>query len=888
MKNPLLLSTIGLSTLLFSCSPKKQIQETVSAPVEVTETKVEEKAPIVRAHYNPSETRKTDILHTVLHVSFDWTNRQMEGKAIITAKPYFYATDSLILDAKAMDIHSVTIEGNSSKVAFINDGAFLKIKLPKKYTNKEEYKVVIEYTANPEKVTQEGSSAISDAKGLYFINHDGADPNKHQEIWTQGETEASSVWFPTIDNPVEKTTHEIYMTVQDKFQTLSNGYLADSKPAKTGYRTDHWVMDKPHSTYLFMMTVGEFSIVKDSWTRKDGTKMDVNYYVEKKYEEHAKAIFGETPRMLGYFSDLLGVEYPWAKYSQVVVRDYVSGAMENTSATIHGDFLYQTKREIIDGGNESIIAHELFHHWFGDLVTCESWANLPLNESFANYSQYLWDEYKYGKEEADMNAYSEMEGYFLSAQQGGHVDMIRYDYENKEDMFDGHSYNKGGRILNMLRTYVGDEAFFAALKEYLTANAYQNTEIAHLRMAFEKVTGEDLNWFFNQWFLESGHPIVRFEQNYNEVTKELELTIIQKQDFEKWPLYRLPIMVDIYTSKGVQRELVWADEEEEKIIFKSIEEAPLLVNTDATKTLLAKKVDKKSIEQWIYQLNNAPLWLDKEEALAKIGNSSEENAIKAVMKALDHPFWNVKTMAMAKLNKAIEVYPTEVKSKLVTIATYGKHPKERADAVKYLSKYFKEDKGLVPIYEKATEDQSYDVLGNAIKALAMLDSKKGMELAKANENIESAKINNIIAEIYAENGTPAEHEFFKKNITELSAMNKYGFLQNYNAYLMNQDNKEIAKAIPIYKDIAQNEGMWFIKLSGYQLLMGLQNHYDSEASSLNTKMASLETEGDTVKVAETETEVNFCKTKVTELTSIINDLKANETDSNVKKYLGIK
>ncbi len=885
MKNSLLLSTIGLSTLLLSCSPKKQIQETTSIPIENVEV---EKEPVERTHYNPSETRKTDILHTVLHVSFDWMNQQMNGKAIITAKPYFYATDSLILDAKAMDVHSVSIEGDSSKVNFKNDGAFLRIKLPKKYTSKEEYKVVIEYTANPEKVSQEGSSAITDAKGLYFINHDGSNPNKHQEIWTQGETEASSVWFPTIDNPIEKTTHEIYMTVQDKFQTLSNGYLADSKGLEGGLRIDHWVMDKPHSTYLFMMTVGEFSIVSDKWVRKDGTEMEVNYYVEKEYEKHAKAIFGETPRMIAHFSELLGVEYPWAKYSQVVVRDYVSGAMENTTATIHGDFLYQTKREIIDGGNESIIAHELFHHWFGDLVTCESWANLPLNESFANYSQFLWDEHKYGKMEADMNAYSEMEGYFLSAQQGGHVDMIRYDYENKEDMFDGHSYNKGGRILHMLRTYVGDEAFFAALKEYLSTNAYQNTEIAHLRLSFEKVIGEDLNWFFNQWFLASGHPIVRFEQNYNAVTKELEVTITQNQDFEKWPLYKLPIMVDIYTSKGVQRELVWADEEVEKTIFKGIEEAPSLVNIDATKTLLAKKVDKKSTEQWIYQLNEAPLWLDKKEALAKIGNSSDDKAIKAVMKALDHPFWDVKTMAMAKLKKAIEVYPTEVKKKLISIAEYGKHPKERAAAIKYLSKYFKEDQSLVSTYEKGTKDQSYNVLGNSIKALSKIDTKKGMELAKANENVESAKINNIIAEIYAENGTPAEHDFFKKNITELSSMNKYGFLQSYNTYLMNQDNKEIAKGIPVYKEIAENESMWFVKLSGYQLLYGLQSYYDSEASSLTTKIASLEEEGNTMKAAEIEKKVNFCKSKEAELTKIINTLKENETDSNVKKYLGMK
>ena len=886
MKNSILIPILGLGALVSSCSPKKQIQKLEPTPV-VTEAKVEEEEPVVRAHYNPSETKKSDILHTELHVSFDWINRQMNGKAILTVKPYFYETDSLILDAKAMDVHSVILNSSNEKLIYSNDGAFLKIKLPKSYTRKEQYKVTINYTANPEKVTQTGSSAISDAKGLYFINHDGKDPKKHQEIWTQGETEASSVWFPTIDDPTEKTTHEIYITVQDKFKTLSNGYLADSK--KDGAkRTDHWVMDKPHSTYLFMMTVGEFSVVKDTWKRKDGSEMEVNYYVEKKYEPHARAIFGETPKMIEHFSNLLGVEYPWAKYSQVVVREYVSGAMENTSATIHGDFLYQTKREIIDGGNESIIAHELFHHWFGDLVTCESWANLPLNESFANYSQFLWDEHKYGKMEADMNSFGEMEGYFLSAQQGGHVDMIRYDYENKEDMFDGHSYNKGGRILNMLRTYVGDEAFFESLKVYLTDNAYKNTEIADLRQAFEQVTGEDLNWFFNQWFLASGHPIVRFEQSYDATKEELTIKIVQKQNMDKWPLYKLPITVDIYSEKGVRRELVWADEVEENVVIKNVVGQPLLVNIDATKTLLAKKVDKKTTEQWIYQLNHAPLWLDKKEALAKIGNSSNEEAILAVLNALDHPFWNVKKMAMQKLKKAVEAHPNAVKLKLGNIAANGSHPKERAAAIKYLSKYFGEDKSLDVLYEKMTKDSSYNVLGSAIEALSKSNPSKGMSLAKEFEQVESAKVNQIVAGIYADNGTEKENDFFVNNISELSSMNKYGFLQSYNSYLDNQNNKTKAKSVKVFEDIAKNESMWFVKLSGYQSLMKLQNGFEKEQKTITTKIASLELNNDTMKIAEQEKELNFCITQAKKIKGIVTRLKAAETDSNVKKYLGIR
>ena len=184
-------------------------------------------------------------------------------------------------------------------------------------------------------------------------------------------------------------TQEIKITVGSRYVTLSNGLLLSSKPNGDGTRTDYWKQTLPHAPYLAMMAIGEFAVVKDKWKG-----IDVDYYVEPAYEPHAKAIFGETPAMLDYYSDVLKLPYAWEKYSQVVVRDYVSGDMENTTATIHGEFLHRTDRELLDGDNERIIAHELFHHWFGDLVTCESWSNLPLNESFATYGEYMWLEHR--------------------------------------------------------------------------------------------------------------------------------------------------------------------------------------------------------------------------------------------------------------------------------------------------------------------------------------------------------------------------------------------------------------------------------------------------------------------------------------------------------------
>ena len=882
IQNGIVLIFSGL--LAISCTPKKQIQETSSVENIIEEG---EKELAMRKHYNPSEKRVNDLLHTKLKVNFDWENQQLKGEAYLTLKPYFYATDSLTLDAKAMDIHSVRQnDGKSMELAYTYDGQFLRIVLPKEYNRTEQYNIYIKYTAKPEEVKQEGSSAISDAKGLYFINHDGADKNKHMEIWTQGETEASSAWFPTIDSPNEKTTEEISITVQDKYTTLSNGLLIESTQNENGTRTDYWKMDQPHSPYLFMMAVGEFAIVKDTWNKKDSSEIEVSYYVEKKFEPHARAIFGKTPKMIEHFSELLGVEYPWAKYSQVVVRDYVSGAMENTSATIHGEFLYQTKREIIDGGNESIIAHELFHHWFGDLVTCESWSNLPLNESFANYSQFLWDDFEHGRMEADMNAYGEMEGYFMSAQQGGHVDMIRFDYKSKEDMFDGHSYNKGGRILNMLRSYVGDAAFFASLKLYLTENAHKSAEIHDLRLAFEETTGEDLNWFFNQWFLSSGHPVLKYEQEYNAETKKLTVSITQKQDTEKWPVYKLPIYIDIYVGGKPRREMVWVENVENTFEFNASSQ-PNLVNIDAKKVLLAKKTDKKSLEQSVYQLNHAGLWLDKKEAIDKCGKSSDPAAIEAIINALNQPFWNIKTMAMGKIKKAVQAKPEVVKNKLKTLAIEDNNPKVRAKAIKTLMKYFSNDKSLISAYEIGLKDSSYRVMGTALAGVTSIDPEKGLMMARAMEGAESASVNNAIAAIYAKSGDLKEHAFFLKTVSELNGMNKLGFLQKYNEYVLRMPNEEIDKAIVVYKNIVETESIWFVKLSGYNLLASVQNFYSRRAMEISTEIESAQVDGKSEQVPELEKQMNICKIQDTKVASLLSELKAIEKDPNVKKYLGM-
>jgi aminopeptidase N len=361
-----------------------------------------------------------------------------------------------------MEIKEVAIVkgANKTQLKYQYDGLQLFIKLDKMYKGAEKYTIFIDYISKPDELKVEGSAAITDAKGLYFINPLGEDKEKPIQIWTQGETEANSVWMPTIDKPNQKSTEEIYMTVPTKYVTLSNGKLMSQKKNTNGTRTDYWKMDLPHAPYLFFMGVGDFAIIKDYYKGKE-----VNYYVEKKEAPFAKEVFGNTPAMIQFFSTKLGVEYPWVKYSQIVGRDYVSGAMENTTATLHQESAYQNSRQLKDGNIwEETIAHELFHHWFGDLVTAESWSNLTLNESFANYSEYLWDEFKYGKDSADEHNLDNLIGYLQSGSEN--KDLVRFKYSDKEDMFDGVSYNKGGRILHMLRNYVGEDAFFKSLNTH--------------------------------------------------------------------------------------------------------------------------------------------------------------------------------------------------------------------------------------------------------------------------------------------------------------------------------------------------------------------------------------------------------------------------------------
>jgi aminopeptidase N len=603
------------------------------------------------------------------------------------------------------------------------------------------------------------------------------------------------VWFPTIDSPNSKTTQDIYITVDEKLTTLSNGLLVDTKKNSDGTKTDHWKMEEPHAPYLAMMGIGGFKKVVDaSWNGKE-----ISYYVEKEYEPHAKGIFGDTKEMIEFYSTRLGVPYAWPKYAQIAVRDYVSGAMENTSATLHGDFaVYQTTREMIDGKKgEDIIAHELFHQWFGDLVTCESWSNLPLNESFATYGEYLWEEYKHGRDAADQHHTGSRQGYMMS---GKEVNLVRFNYDEREDMFDAFSYNKGGQVLHMLRKAVGDDAFFASLKNYLETNKFKSAEIHNLRLAFEEVTGEDMNWFFNQWFLSKGRPKLTVAQKYNAASGSVELSVEQKQDLKKNPLYKLPVDIDIYVNGKAEGTRIWITDVKQTFNLKTSGQ-PQLVNFDAERQLLSDLEYSKTKEEYIFQYKNAPLYNDRQEALEKLEDKIGDADVFALFKeaAQNDKFKGTRNYAIGKLSAAPADKSPEVKATLANIYNGDKNTRVRAKALSTLNKKFAKDADVMELNNKALSEASYAICGEALEAIAKNDPKQGMEKAKAFETETGKDVIFPIADLYSNHGTEAQIPFFQNNLKYMTGFEIAGYVGMYSKLGKRLTNP--ADAMVVVKDL---------------------------------------------------------------------------------------
>jgi aminopeptidase N len=528
--------------------------------------------------------------------------------------------------------------------------------------------------------------------------------------------------------------------------------------------------------------------------------------------------------------------------------------MENTTAVIFGEFMHGTDRELIDvETNEKIVAHEMFHHWFGDYVTTESWSNLTLNEGFANYSEYLWLEKKHGRDAADEHMMNERSGYFGSAQRGVH-ELIWYDFEDKEQMFDAHSYNKGGSVLHMLRDYLGDDAFFAGLEKYLTDNQYTAVEVDELRMAFEDLTGQDLNWFFDQWFLMAGHPSLKLSTDYAD--GKIMLTVEQTQDTDNNVpgVFRLPTKVAIFTNGSTTPKMVdiVIDERKQTFTFAS-NVKPDVVILDPKHTLLAQFNYTKTTKELAAQFKGAPSLIDRMLVLQRLGNK-DDSALKneVVSIALNDPFYSVRERA---LDMIMESPDASQLADIRRLAKFDPHSRVRSTAIQLLTA--NEDSQLKTISEIALDAKAYGVVAAGLKGLVVADPAAAAASATKLEMLNNPSINSALAGIYAEAGDPAKLPFFEK---QMATADGYGALDLMDGYRL-----LLAKATPAQM------------AAGLEKLVTLGKDQDQ---SLFRRLAATKAINDMREDAKAEGKTDV----VTKLGTIISAIKAVETDDNLTRF----
>lgn len=816
---------------------KESVQEV--APLEVSVDSVADKPLVTKKeealeNYKGAAKRDFDILDTELDLSFDYQRQAVLGKAKLTLKPYFLPKMQLKLDARDFEIEEIYLvhPADSSSVPYEYDEKKITINFSEALTREDTFKIAVNYTAFPERNVVAGSDAITDTKGLYFIDPLDTIPGKPTMIWTQGETEHNSKWFPTIDSPNEKFTQTFRLTVPDTLVTVSNGELIKQEPMGDGLRMDTWQMKLPHSPYLAAIAIGDFDKVEDRWGA-----VPLGYYVERGYGKGAAKVFENTPEMMGFFSDLLDYKYPWPKYDQVVVSDFVSGAMENTTASIFTGDMRLTAREAIDSEWDYIIAHELFHQWFGDYVTVESWANLTLNEAFANYSEFLWNEYKYGPDEAKLKLVAEFESYFREAETGAHH-LIRFQYDNAEELFDAHSYSKGGAILHMLREYLGKDVFYAGLNHYLKRHALGNVEVHDLRMSFEAASGEDLNWFFNQWFLDKGHPQLALEVDYS-TPGNIKLSVRQRQDLSENPLYRLPIEVSWYVGGERKTKQLMLDKAAQEFALENGVPVDQLF-IDEERNLLAKKFLKQTPQQMVQQFKTSKFGIARYEALDSLSAWGSVEELRSILPlALEDDFWAIRESALAMIQGQPEMLKSNpsLEGKVYSIAEIDPRNSVRAGALDALSVAMPEKYQFA--FREMVQDSSYLVAGSAL--MGVVDYNEGIDQAFIEEFEPDNNFRIIVpvADYYIKNSVPGKGKWFLEKSGWLSGEGLYYFMGYFSEYFSLLPGEGKREATLFLLDRMKNSTANYLKIGAFQSLLGFAD--DEEIMSAVVRVMKEET-----------------------------------------------
>lgn len=590
----------------------------------------------VKGEPNYAPDRPFDTLHTKLELTLDQDKGEVNGRATITLRPFAAGIREVEFQAARMSFSRVAVKRGrrfEDVPLFKTYEDHIHITLARAYKEGETMTLQLDYACRPR-------------TGLHFIRKDENYPDNPQQVWSQGQDTDSHHWFPCFDHPSEKMTTEVILTVHADQIAISNGRLVSVKVNKrVKTKTYHYSHDHPHPPYLVSVVAGDYEEICDSYKN-----CSVRYYVYSHRTDDASALFGKTPKMIEHFSKLFHYDFPYPKYDQVIVSEFLFGAMENTTATTVSDRALLDAQTGKDASNEDLIAHELAHQWWGDIVTCKDWSHLWLNEGFATYCETLFKEHDEGWDEARFNLIQEYNMYFTEDRSRYRRPVVSNRWTYVAEMFDRHSYQKGGLILDMLRFVLGDESFFKSLSHYLRKFEWQNAETDDLRRAIEEVTGQNLAWFFDQWLYKGGHPEFEVTQNYDSRQKLLRLSVKQAQKTDQLtPVFKMPVEIEVFTRRGARTFRVTVDRAEHDFSF-NLDGEPLAVNFDKGNRIIKTLSFDRPKEDLLYLLKKSDDVTARIRAARELGRFNGDDVIQALQGILARDkFWGVKVAVVAAL-----------------------------------------------------------------------------------------------------------------------------------------------------------------------------------------------------------------------------------------------
>lgn len=637
--------------------------------------------------------RLVDVEHIKLDIELDFEAKTLKGRSTLTVRPINEGTKFVELDACEMKVGSVTVAGKAAD--FNHDGQKLTVMFNATPAADRPIDIEISYSTKPR-------------RGAYFVGPDAAYPNKHREMWTQGQDEDSRFWFPCFDYPNEKASSEIVVKVPKGMTSLSNGKLL-SKTAKGDFEIHHWRQEIPHVAYLVTLVVGDYVKVNDEW---DG--LEVSYLVPPGREGDGKRSFSKTPKMVELFSRLTGVRYPYEKYSQITAVDFIFGGMENTTATTQTELTLHDARASLDFSSESLVAHELAHQWFGDYVTCRDWSHAWLNEGFATFMEIIWYEHEHGVVESQYYADGDMKAY-LSEDRGAYRrPIVTNVYKEPLDLFDRHLYQKGALVLHHLRHMVGDRLFWKAINLYLTNHGQKSVITQNLSDAFQEVTGRNLEWFFTQWVFGGGHPDLKVSAKWDDASAQLELNILQQQKKDDLTaIFRLPVKVQFVWEGGEEIREFEISEAAHRY-FIQLPKRPKMVLFDPGNSVLKTLELDYSEDLLIAQLKGAQDdVMSRVHAARELGKKGTAAATEALAEVLmGDSFWGVQAECADALGK---IHNEGALNALID-SRKVKHPKARRAVAAALGEWMG-DKSANALIAMLKKDESYYVEAEAARAL---------------------------------------------------------------------------------------------------------------------------------------------------------------------------